>query len=286
MAGDPDLGATASLHSSIERPAQHQKQVQPECSTSSSTKEADTVDQQTRAALKKDKFVTTTTHGLEWASENRQSLIVNGGILLGVILVAIISVVVYNSRSEAASVAFGAAMQAYQTPLAQAGQAVPPGVTTYPSIAERAKAANALFLAVADKYGMTPDGRNALYFAGLTYVEAGQNPQAEDTLKKVAGSWDSNLAALGKFALAQLYHDTGRDPQAIDLYNQLSAKSASTVPYGMAQLQLAYLYQSEGKADDARKIYASLKDKDPKGAAGLTAAGKLNPSSAPAPQQP
>ena len=102
-------------------------------------------------------------------------------------LVAIVSVLVYNSRSEAASVAFGAAMQAYQTPLAQAGQAVPPGVNTYPSIVERAKAANALFLGVADKYGMTPDGRNALYFAGLTYVEAGQNQQAEDTLKK--GVW-------------------------------------------------------------------------------------------------
>ena len=30
------------------------------------------------------------------------------------------------------------------------------------------------------------------------------------------------MAALGKFALAQLYHNTGRDPQAIDLYNQLT----------------------------------------------------------------
>jgi len=240
------------------------------------------VDQQTRAALKQDKFVSTTTHGLEWARENRQSVIVNGGILLAVVLIAILSVVVYNSRSEAASVAFGAAMQAYQTPLAQPGQAVPPGVDTYPSIAERAKAANALFLAVADKYGMTPDGRNSLYFAGLTYVEAGQNQQAEDTLKKVSGSWDSNLAALGKFALAQFYRNTGRDPLAIDLYNQLSAKPASTVPYGMAQLQLADLYQSEGKPDDARKILASLKDKDPKGVAGLTAAGKLDPSAAPA----
>jgi tetratricopeptide (TPR) repeat protein len=240
------------------------------------------VDQQTRAALKKDKFVTTTTHGLEWASENRQSLIANGGILLAIILIAVVSVVVYNSRSEAASVAFGAAMQAYQTPLAQAGQAVPPGVNTYSSIAERAKAANALFLSVADKYGMTPDGRNALYFAGLTYVEAGQNQQAEDTLKKVAGSWDSSLAALGKFALAQLYRNTGRDTQAIDLYNQLSAKPTNTVPYGLAQLQLADLYQSEGNADKAKTIYANLKDKDPKGVAGLTAAGKLNPSSAPA----
>ena len=256
--------------------------VQPESTTPSSTKEADTVDQQTRAALKKDKFVSTTTHGLEWARENRESVLVNGGILLAVVLVAVVSVLFYNSRSEAASVAFGAAMQAYQTPLAQAGQAVPPGVNTYPSIVERAKAANALFLGVADKYGMTPDGRNALYFAGLTYVEAGQNQQAEDTLKKVAGSWDSSMAALGKFALAQLYCNTGRDPQAIDIYNQLSVKPTSTVPYGLAQLQLADLYQSEGNADKAKTIYANLKDKDPKGVAGLTAAGRLNPSSAPA----
>src|ERR1039458_9717755 len=110
----------------------------------------DPVDQQTRAALKKDKFVTTTTHGLEWASENRQSVIVNGGILLAAILIAVVSVVVYNSRAEAASVAFGAAMQAYQTPLAQPGPAVPPGVKTYSSIAERARAAGALFQAGAD----------------------------------------------------------------------------------------------------------------------------------------
>ena len=238
------------------------------------------MDQQTRAALKKDKFVTTTTHGLEWASENRQSLIANGGILLAVILVAVVSVVVYNSRSEAASVAFGAAMQAYQTPLAQSGEPVPPGMTTYSTAAERAKAANALFLAVADKYGMTPDGRNARYFAGLTYLEAGQSQQAEATLKKVADGWDSNLAALAKFALAQLYRNTGRDPQAIDIYNQLSSRPTTTVPYGLAQLQLADLYQSEGNADAAKKIYASLKDKDAKGAAGITAAEKLDSAQA------
>jgi tetratricopeptide (TPR) repeat protein len=240
------------------------------------------VDQQTKAALKKDKFVTTTTHGLEWASENRQSVLVNGGILLAVIFVAVVSAVVYNNRSEKASVAFGAAMQAYQTPLAQPGEAVPPGVDTYPSIAERAKASGALFAAVADKYGMTPDGQNARYFAGLTYIEAGENQQAEVTLKKVAGGWDSDLGALAKFALAQLYHDTGRDPQAIDLYKKLSDKPTATVPAGLAQLQLADLYQLEGKADDAKKIYANLKDKDPKGAAGMAAAEKLNSTSAPA----
>ena len=106
--------------------------------------------------------------------------------------------------------------------------------------------------------------------------------EAEETLKKVAGGWDSNLASLARFALAQLYHNTGRDAEAIDLYNKLSAKPTGTVPYGLAQLQLADLYQLEGKADDAKKIYANLKDKDPKGAAGMAAAEKLNSTSAPA----
>ena len=101
------------------------------------------MDQQTKAALKQDKFVNTTTHGLEWASEHRQSVIKNGAIALAVIVVLVVGAVIYNSRSDAASVAFGDAMQVYQTPLAQAGQEVPPGMKTFPSTAERAKAANA-----------------------------------------------------------------------------------------------------------------------------------------------
>jgi hypothetical protein len=136
------------------------------------------VDQQTKAALKKDKFITTTTHGLEWASENRRSVITTTAIMLAVIVVVVLGGVIYNNRSESASVAFGDAMQVYQTPLAQAGQEVPPGMKTYPSTAARAKAANALFLEVANKYGMTPSGKNALYFAGLTEIDAGQTQQA------------------------------------------------------------------------------------------------------------
>ena len=133
---------------------------------------------------------------------------------------------------------------------------------------------------------MTPDGRNALYFAGLTQIEAGQNQQAEDTLKKVAGSWNGDLAALAKFALAQLYHNTGRDPQAVDIYNQLTRKPATTIPAGLAQLQLADLYQSEGRTADAKKIYGALEDSDKKGPAGAIAKEKLNPAPAGQPGPP
>jgi tetratricopeptide (TPR) repeat protein len=250
------------------------------------------VDQQTKAALKQDHFVTTTSNGLAWANENRKSVIVTSSLLLAIIVLAVLAGVVYNHRSEAAETGFGEAMQVFESPLAVAGQPPMPGVKTYASAAERAQAANKLFLTVANSYGMTKDGKNARYFAGLTEMEAGQTQTAESTLKQVSGSWDSSLAALAKFALADLYRQTGRDSQAIELYNQLTAHPTSTVPAATAQISLAELYTAEGKTEQARTIYATLKDKDKddKGKPGVgstIAAQKLNPTPAgsPPPQE-
>lgn len=238
------------------------------------------MDQQTKSALKQDQFVTTTANGLEWAKENRKSVITTVSLLLTVIFIAVIVAVVFSSRSQSAQVAFGNAMNTYETPIAIAGQPITPGTKTYSSVAERAKVANAQFVAVADQYGLTKDGKNALYFAGLTYREQGQNQSAEDTLKKVASGWNHELGSLANLALAGLYRETGRDQQAIDLYNQLTAKPSDAVPAGMAQILLAELYTAQGKIDQAHKIYAELKDKDAKGAAGMLAAEKLNPAPA------
>ncbi len=241
------------------------------------------MDHQTKVALKQDNFVDVTTHGISWASENRRSVIVTSLVLLAAILFIVAGFIFYNSRTQAASVAFGAAMATYQSPIAAPGQVIPPEVKTFPAVADRAKAASSQFMAAADKYGMTPDGRNALYFAGLTYIEAGENASAESTLKKVADGWNSDLASLAKLSLAQLYRQTGRAPQAIELYNQIAAKPTTAVPAGTAKLQLAELYESQGQPEAAKKIYAELKDKDAKGAAGTIAAQKLNPAAAAAP---
>ena len=250
------------------------------CRTEPQKEDSKTVDQQTRQALKHDQFVDTTQHGLEWASHHRRSIILTGAIVAALIAIIGIAGFVYNGRSDKASIAFGEAMQAYQTPLAAPGQPVPPGVKTFSSAADRAKAANQLFLQTADSYGMTPSGRLARYFAGLTYLEAGNNASAEGTLKQVASGWNSDLSSLAKLAMAQLYRQTGRDQQAIDLYNDLTAHPTSSVPAGTAQLQLADLYEAENKPELAKKVYATLKDKDSKGPAGMIAQQKLNPAPA------
>lgn len=243
------------------------------------------MDQQRKAQLKEDHFITTTNHGLHWANQNRKSVIVTTSILLAVIIAAVLVGVVMNLRSNAASNAFGQAMETYQTGLQTPGQPPLPGAKPFASAADRAKAANAQFGQVADQYSSTTPGHNARYFQGLTYIEEGQTSQAQATLQKVADGWNKGLASLAKLALADLYRQTGRDQQAIALYEDLAKHPTDAVPVGQAQLQLADLYASEGKTEQARVIYAQLKDKDAKGAAGLIAAQKLNPSAAPAAPQ-
>ena len=120
-------------------------------------------------------------------------------------------------------------------------------------------------------------------------MEEGQTASAESTLRTVSDFWNRELASLGKFALADLYRQTGRYQQATDLYGQLTEHPTDAIPAGLAQLQLADLYTSQGKVDQARKIYAQLKDKDKdakglQGPAGTIAAQKLNPAAAQAPQ--
>ena len=249
------------------------------------------MDNATKRDLKQqDQFVTTTQHGLDWASRNRKSAWVTAGLLLVLILAAVGGFAWYNHRSNAASVALGAAMQVYQTPVTAPGQQVPPGTKTFASAADRAKASNGMFLDVASHYGMLKDGKIARYFAGLTYMEEGQNKSAEDTLKDVSGSFDKDLASLAKVALAQLYRETGRNSDAANLYQELTKTDASTVPAGMAQIQLAEMYTADGKDAEAKKIYAQLKDKDKDekgnpGPIGALAAEKLNPSASGVPRR-
>ncbi len=231
--------------------------------------------------LKQDHFVTTTGNGLEWASENRRSVIVTTALLLAAIVVIVVAALLINHRANAANVAFGEAMQTYQTPLAIPGEPVPPGEKSFPDAKSRAAAAYSQFRAVADQYGMMRAGKNARYFVGVTQNEQGQTASAEATFKDVSGSWNTNVAALAKLSLADLYHQSARDSQAIDLLNQLSSKPTDTVPYGLAQLQLAAIYNDEGKITQAHDIYAKLKDKDAKSAAGTIAAQKLNPQAKP-----
>lgn len=199
-----------------------------------------------------------------------------------VALVVLVGIFAFISsrRSEAASNALAEAMQIYDAPIATPDQPVPANTRSFSSLEERAKAANAQFATVADKFGMTDAGRNALYLEGVTAMQAGQNATAETLLKKSADSWNHDVATLAEMALAGLYRGTARESLAIEQYNKVIAKPSTLVPAGLAQLELADMYAADGKQAEAKKIYAQIKDKDPKSASAEIATQKLSGPSA------
>jgi predicted negative regulator of RcsB-dependent stress response len=231
------------------------------------------VDTRTRQALKKDTFAQAAASSASWIGEHKSGVL-RWVIAAGVVLVLVVGALIFwLMRSSAADAALGAALDVYTSPLAPPG--APPEQGVYTAAADRAKEANREFVAVANEYGWLPEGSKAHYFAGVTYAELGQNGNAEAQLTAASKCWDRNLSNLAKLALAGLYHQTSRDNDAIDLYNQIAAKPSVTVSTGVAQLDLADLYASEGKQDQARALWAKIRDADKDGAAGQIAAQKL-----------
>ncbi len=234
------------------------------------------MDTRTRHALKKDKFAQAAATSASWVSEHRSG-VERWAIGAGVLLVLAVGALIYwNITTSAADRALGAAMDAYSAPLTEPGAPALSG--EYKTAKERSQDANRQFTVVAEKYGWLPEGAEARYFAGVTYEDLGDNEAAQSELEQVANAWNwgnRNLSNLAKLALAGLYQQTGRDRQAIAIYQALAAKPSETVPASRAQLALADLYATEDKQDLARALWATVKDADKGGAAGSIAAQKL-----------
>ena len=231
------------------------------------------MDTQTRHALKEDKFAQATASGVSWIGEHRSGVVKWAVIAAAVVVVVVGALIFWNVQTGAGDTALGAGLDIYTAPLNTPGAPAQSGF--YSTAAERAKAANEKFAAVAKSYGWLPAGAKAHYFAGVTFNELGQTGSAETELKTAAGAWDRDVANLGKLALASLYHQTGRDAQAVEIYNELIAKPSVTVSTPTAQLALADLYVAQGKQDQARILWGKIKDADKDGMAGSVAAQKL-----------
>ncbi|MFZ1086735.1 MAG: coatomer subunit epsilon [Terracidiphilus sp.] len=231
------------------------------------------MDTKTRHSLKQNAIAQATANSMNWVSGHRSSVQRWVIVSVTVLLVGGAAWGFTAWSSSKAQSALSDALDVLSAPLAQPGAPAEKG--SYATSAERAKAANQQFAAIAQKYGWLSEGAKAHYFAGVTYEDLGNNSAAETELKTASGAWDRNLSNLAKLALAGLYHQTNRDAQAIDLYNALAAKPSDTVSKAVAQLDLADLYAATGRQSDAKALWAKVKDDDKEGPAGSLAAQKL-----------
>ena len=212
---------------------------------------------QQRHRLKQDKFASATAEAVHWSTEHRSTLV----LVISLLIVGLAGYIGYTSyvtiKDKDASIALGKAMRTYDAPLREADAAVDPDVKSYTSAAERAKAAQAEFLKIANDYSMTPNGKYARYMAGVSAMQAGDNAGAESLLKE-AGNYGKDIGALAKYALANLYERQGKTDDAVKMYRETAALNASSVPRTTAQLDLAAFYESKQQNDQAIKVYEEI----------------------------
>jgi len=234
---------------------------------------------ETRHNLKEDRFSKTTIDIAEktahWSVEHRGRLLVLGVIALVVAAIAGGAWYYLNQQDEKASVEFGAAIRTLDTPVRPPNMPPQPDNPSFASSAERATASHKQFQQVVDKYPHTHAADFARYFLGLTAVDLGDYAAAERELQKVASFRNADLAALAKFALASVYRNTNRNPQAIELYKQLAAKPTATVSKATAQMELAATYQANNQPLEAKRIYEQLQKENPSTEISQLASSKL-----------
>jgi len=234
---------------------------------------------ETRHQLKEDRFSKTTIDMAErtvhWSAEHRSRLIVLGVIVLVLAAAGAGAWYHFNQQDQRASVDFGRAMRTMDTPVRPANMPPQPDNPSFASAKERATAASKEFQEIIDKYPHTRAADFSHYFLGLTSANVGDNAAAERELKQVASFHNSDLAALAKFALASVYRNTSRNPQAIEIYKQLIAKPSTTVSKATAQMELAATYQANNQPLEAKQIYLQLQKDNPTSPVSRMASAKL-----------
>lgn len=230
----------------------------------------------TRRQLKEDKFAETAQGAAEWATGHRQTLIWAVGFALVAVLLTVAVITWRNRQSDEANTQLSTAMRTMDAQILPAGSPPPAEDSgpTFPSIADRSKAAQKQFQAIADKYSTVSPGKIARYMSGIAWLQAGDKTNAEKELKTAADFRDKDVAALAKMALATIYRGSNRASEAIAIYKDLSEHPTVTVSKSQAQLELAEMYESTDP-QQATQIYQQLQKDDPRSPAAQVAGQKL-----------
>ena len=234
---------------------------------------------ETRHQLKTDRFTRTTLGVAEatahWSVEHK-SRIITGTVIAVVVVAAAASLWYYiGQQDDKANLELSQAVRTLGTPIRPAGTPETPNVPSFASAQGRAEAAKKQLQEVVGKYPHTHTADVARYLLGTTAVELGDSATAERELKEVASSYNKDLSALAKLALASHYGNTNRTKDALDLYKQLIDKPTATVSKVMAQLQLAALYESSQQPAEAKRMYEQIAKENPKSEAEQIAQTKL-----------
>lgn len=181
--------------------------------------------------------------------------------VLGGIIVAGLLIIFFvkwsNKKSNEARAALGRAITISR---AQVSTTPIPGNTelTFATDKERAERAIDEFQKVAAKYGDPYRSESQYFIASNRLVVDRQKGISE--LTELQNSKIREVAALSKFALAQTYESDGKFDDAARLYTELAKLNSPTITAETANLRLAKVYEKQGKSKEAADLLFNIVD--------------------------
>ncbi len=229
----------------------------------------------TRKELKSDKFALEVQHSVAFVGAHRQQLIRWGGIGAAV---AILIVAFFIYRGHERSVRQEALHHAMQVQNANVGQQATEFILSFPTDADRQKAAVQAFTDVAAKYPGTEEGSLAEYFLGTNAADVGNYADAEKHFKKAIDFGDPNFSSMTKLALAKVEASEGKRADGEKLIQSVIDHPTTLVSKEAATLALGGLI-AESDPGRARKLLEPLRS-SPRAAisrAAISAVAELPP---------
>ena len=162
-----------------------------------------------------------------------------------------------NKKSNEARAALGRAITISR---AQVSTTPVPGNTelTFGTDQERAQRAIDEFEKVAARYG-DPYRAQSQYFIATNRLVVDRQKGISD-LTQLQNSNVGEVGTLSKFALAQAYESDGKFDDAARLYTELAKQNSATVTAETANLRLAKVYEKQGKKKEAADVLFSIVD--------------------------
>jgi tetratricopeptide (TPR) repeat protein len=162
-----------------------------------------------------------------------------------------------NRKSDEAQQALGRAISITSQPI-MANPIAGSTEPTFSSEKERAQRAIEEFEKVAAKYG-DPYKSEARYFIAANRLVV-DRPKGMSDLAELSNSRVAEVAALSKFALAQANESDGKFDDAARLYSELAKLNSPAVTAETANLRLAKVYEKQGKKKEAADLLFNIVD--------------------------
>ena len=181
---------------------------------------------------------------------------VGGVILAGIIILFFVKW--SNRKSDEARQALGRAISISTANVGAPMLGADPTAQTFNTEMERSQRAIDEFEKVAAKYG-DPYRSQARYFIATNRLEV-DRAKGISELTELSNGSVPEVAALSKFALAQVNESDGKLDDAARMYSELAKLNSPTISQETANLRLAKVYEKQGKKKEAADLLFNIVD--------------------------